>query len=92
VKNVYTSDIRYAANTLPKGMALKVTGKDKNWFSEYAWVSLPEGDLEQEPVKENLPTNGQKQEQKPLKSGMKSTLKKGASAKPAFANSDGKGV
>jgi hypothetical protein len=60
VKNVYTSDIKYASNTLPKGMALKVTGKDKNWFSEYAWVSLPEGEVEQEPIKENLPSNGQK--------------------------------
>jgi hypothetical protein len=46
IKGVYTSDIRYAANTLPKGMALKVTGKDKNWFSEYAWISLPGGEAE----------------------------------------------
>jgi hypothetical protein len=40
LRGIYTSDIKYAANTLPKGMALKVTSRDKSWFDDYAWLSV----------------------------------------------------
>ena len=72
VKGVYTSDNMYHPDSLPKGMELKVTGKDKTWSTEYAWMCVPEGsDGDYIPVRdtqisapENLPTFMRTSEQK----------------------------
>ena len=55
LKGVYTSDIRYAANTLPKGIQLKVTNKDKDWFADYSWVSLPNWFSDEEGIEPDTP-------------------------------------
>lgn len=44
IKGVFTSDIEYNPNTLPKAF-LKPPAKGKNWFEDYAWLSVPERDM-----------------------------------------------
>lgn len=64
VKGIYTSDIKYTVQTLPKDMALK-TLKGQEWFALYSWFEYPfqdgPGSGEAE-VKENnqATVNGQK--------------------------------
>ncbi len=40
VKGIYTSDIKYTVQTLPKDMALK-TLKGQEWFALYSWFEYP---------------------------------------------------
>jgi len=40
VRGIYTSDIKYSVQTLPKDMALKIL-KGQDWFSQYAWIEYP---------------------------------------------------
>ena len=40
VKGMYTSDMKYTVQTLPKDMALKML-KGQDWFSQYAWIEYP---------------------------------------------------
>eukprot|EP00347_Sterkiella_histriomuscorum_P023802 403333335 len=40
IKGIFTSDIKYTVQTLPKDMAMKNT-KDKEWFAQYAWIDYP---------------------------------------------------
>lgn len=39
IRGVFTSDIKYTLNTLPKDMCMKVT--KLNFFSAYAWEEYP---------------------------------------------------
>jgi len=54
VRGVFTSDIEYQVNTLPKDLAFKLP-KDSDWFSHYNWFSYPRQETadQEEPVKEN---------------------------------------
>lgn len=52
VRGVYTSDLQYTPETLPKEMAFKCT-REQNWRSLYEWMELPSG-LEASP--RGLPT------------------------------------
>jgi len=45
VRGVFTSDIAYQVQTLPKDMALKLP-KDSDWFSHYNWYSFPQTAVE----------------------------------------------
>ena len=102
---MYTSDIRYAANTLPKGIQLKVTNKEKDWFKEYQWVSLPnwfsdeegiEADTESEVAiskKENVEDNfDEKKRPATAKIETKSSMKKGGLKKMKSDAKVGNGV
>lgn len=40
IRGVFTSDIKYTVQTLPKDMQLKLT-KSKDWFAQYAWFEYP---------------------------------------------------
>jgi hypothetical protein len=40
IKGLYTSDIRYTPQTLPKDLSLKIL-KGQDWYSLYSWFEYP---------------------------------------------------
>jgi hypothetical protein len=61
IRGIYTSDIRYTVQTLPKEMALKIL-KGQDWFAQYSWFEYPqqegaEPNTASEAAKENAQSN-----------------------------------
>jgi hypothetical protein len=46
VRGIFTSDIQYQVNTIPKDFQFKVS-KDSDWFSEYSWFQYPNVDFDE---------------------------------------------
>lgn len=73
IRGIFTSDIKYTVQTLPKEMQMKLT-KEKDWFSQYAWFEYPHQFEQQENT--NQISNKSKEEQKTVKSNLKQSKSK----------------